>query len=252
MSIDPVSNLKQLKNIRLIATDMDGTLTKKGQFSAELLQTLEKLAEVNIAVLIITGRSAGWVEAVRNYLPVVGAIAENGGLFYGELGTEPEFLIPIVDIKIHRQKLADTFAFLQSKFPQIEESSDNRFRLTDWTFNIAGLNLAEVRELASLSIKQGWSFTYSNVQCHIKPIQQDKANGLSQVIQRYFTDLTVQEIVTVGDSPNDESLFDRSLFPNSVGVGNISHYRSQMQHLPVHITQGWEVDGFAELAAVFL
>jgi HAD superfamily hydrolase (TIGR01484 family) len=239
-------------NIRLIATDMDGTLTKNGRFSTELLQNLEALAKANIDVLIITGRAAGWVEAVRNYLPIVGAIAENGGLFYRELGTDPEFLVPITDINIHRQKLADTFAFLQTNFPQIKESSDNRFRLTDWTFDVAGLSLLEIKELASLSERQGWSFTYSNVQCHIKPMQQDKANGLFKVIDRYFSNLNIEEIVTVGDSPNDESLFDRNLFPNSVGVGNASHYLLQMQHQPNYITQGWEIAGFVELATSIL
>jgi HAD superfamily hydrolase (TIGR01484 family) len=240
------------KNIRLIATDMDGTLTKNGKFSVELLQSLERLAASNIAVLIVTGRSAGWVEAVINYLPIVGAIAENGGLFYGELGKEPEFLVPIVDLNNHRQKLADSFAIFQTKFPQIKESSDNRFRLTDWTFDVAGLSLEEIQELAGLARKEGWSFTYSNVQCHIKPIQQDKANGLLQVIDRYFAYLKRENIVTVGDSPNDESLFDRALFVNSVGVGNITHYRSQIQHQPNYITQGWEVAGFVELVESLL
>jgi HAD superfamily hydrolase (TIGR01484 family) len=246
------SQLNQFKNIRLIATDMDGTLTKNGRFSPELFQTLERLAEANVNVLIITGRSAGWVEAVRNYLPVVGAIAENGGLFYRELGAEPEFLVPINNIDLHRQKLTDTFTFLQTHFSKIKESSDNRFRLTDWTFDVAGLSLLEIKELANLSEQQGWSFTYSNVQCHIKPMQQDKANGLLKVIDRYFSNLNIEEIVTVGDSPNDESLFDRNLFTNSVGVGNVSHYLPQMQHQPSYITRGWEVEGFIELATLIL
>jgi len=39
-------------------------------------------AQTEIDIIIVTGRSAGWVEAVANYLPIQGAIAENGGLFY--------------------------------------------------------------------------------------------------------------------------------------------------------------------------
>ena len=56
--------LDLLQNVCLIATDMDGTLTHRGKFTAELIQTLEKLRSSSIDVLIVTGRSAGWVNAI--------------------------------------------------------------------------------------------------------------------------------------------------------------------------------------------
>ncbi len=37
-----------LANIRLVATDMDGTLTQTGKFTSQLLQGLENLATANI------------------------------------------------------------------------------------------------------------------------------------------------------------------------------------------------------------
>lgn len=60
---------------------MDGTLTRLGKFTADLLQVLEDLQAAGISVLIVTGHSAGWVSGLVSYLPVQGAIAENGGLF---------------------------------------------------------------------------------------------------------------------------------------------------------------------------
>lgn len=45
-----------LSNIRLIATDMDGTLTRRGKFTPALLQALEDLAAADIKVLIVTGK----------------------------------------------------------------------------------------------------------------------------------------------------------------------------------------------------
>jgi hydroxymethylpyrimidine pyrophosphatase-like HAD family hydrolase len=59
---------------------MDGTLTRSGRFSSALLQDLEVLALAGIPVVIVTGRSAGWVSGLLHYLPIVGAIAENGGI----------------------------------------------------------------------------------------------------------------------------------------------------------------------------
>ena len=249
-SLQPLT-AQALQSVRLIATDMDGTLTQQEKFTLPLLQALSALSHAQIPVLIVTGRSAGWVSAIAHYLPVVGAIAENGGLFYGQTGAS-ELLSPIPDLMLHRQKLAQMFAVLQAQFPQIRESIDNRFRLTDWTFDVAGLSLENLQQLNDLCQAQGWGFTYSTVQCHIKPLQQEKAVALQAVLQMQFPDLTPDQIVTVGDSPNDQSLFDASSFPLSVGVANIRRYAEQMAHLPHYITQAEEAAGFCELAQAIL
>ena len=49
--------------IRVVATDMDGTLTRNEEFSAALLTDLMRLDEAGVAVVITTGRSAGWVRS---------------------------------------------------------------------------------------------------------------------------------------------------------------------------------------------
>ena len=238
-------------SIRLIATDMDGTLTRQGKFTPLLLQALESLKAANIPVVIVTGRSAGWVQGVVAYLPVAGAIAENGGLFYpGD--TDPEFLVELPDIATHRQALAKLFHQLQQAFPQIQEAPDNRFRLTDWTFDVRGLSTADLQTLGDRCHAAGWGFTYSTVQCHIKPAAQDKASALEQVLQRHFPGIAPAQLVTVGDSPNDESLFDRSRFPYSAGVGNVRHYLDQLTHQPTAIANAEAVEGFWELAQQIL
>jgi HAD superfamily hydrolase (TIGR01484 family) len=236
-----------LQNIRLIATDMDGTLTHQGKFTASLFHAFEQLAVRGIQVLIITGRSAGWVSGLVHYLPVVGAIAENGGLFYPAPSAVAQPLTPILNLLQHRQQLAEVFQRLQVKFPDLQESSDNRFRLTDWTFDIAGLALTDIQHLAEHCQAWGWGFTYSTVQCHIKPLHQDKATGLLQVLQQSFPHYTPHQILTVGDSPNDESLFNNSQFPLSVGVANVLAYADQLTHQPVYVTAAAEAEGFCEL-----
>ena len=60
LPLSQVSSTHDLTNIRLVATDMDGTLTTDGKFTAALLQALEDLTAHGIKVLIVTGRSAGW------------------------------------------------------------------------------------------------------------------------------------------------------------------------------------------------
>lgn len=163
------------QNIRLIATDMDGTLTQGEKFDAKLLQVLTKLSAAGIDVLITTGRSAGWVQAIATYLPVVGAIAENGGLVYWNHDPQPH-LISKLDIIQHRQQLQRVFQLLQSKFPQIRESLDNPFRMTDWTFEVENLSPVELKQIELVCQSQGYGFTtvqfsvISNQFTRIKPM----------------------------------------------------------------------------------
>jgi HAD superfamily hydrolase (TIGR01484 family) len=239
-------------NVRLVATDMDGTLTKGGKFTTELLQSLQDLANAGIPVIIVTGRSAGWVSGLAYYLPIAGAIAENGGLFYPSGSGTPVALTPIPDIIAHRQLLATAFQKLQTQFPQIQEAADNRFRITDWTFSVQGLSTDELQTLNQLCQQMGCGFTYSNVQCHIQPLGQEKATGLLQVLRECFPQHTSEKVMTVGDSPNDESLFDEHYFPVSVGVANVAEYANQLKHHPVYVTSATEVEGFCELVRLIV
>ena len=243
MPFVPLSNLvtsNLFKNIRFIATDMDGTLTRNGKFTVELIQAFEDLALANIQVLIVTGRSAGWVNSLVNYLPIVGAIAENGGLFYSSGNEAPIALTPIPNLSAHRQQLADIFQKLQGEYPQICESQDNLFRITDWTFDVRGLSLDQIKKLSNRCCELGWGFTYS------------KATGLLQVLRQYFPQQTLEQVVTVGDSPNDESLFNPDFFPISVGVANALEYANQLKHQPAYITTASEGEGFCELVRAIL
>lgn len=250
MPLTPLSQALKtqcLRSIQLVATDMDGTLTTADKFTPALLRSLEALSTAGFEILIVTGRSAGWVSGLAHYLPVMGAIGENGGLFY--TGDVEKLLIPITDLKQHRQKLADTFQQLQNLFPRLQESSDNCFRLTDWTFDIGGLSIEELETIAAFCQLQGWSFTYSTIQCHIKPLQQSKAAGLLKVLADRYSP---NQILTIGDSPNDESLFDASVFPHSVGVANVLHYVDRLCHQPAYVTTTAEGSGFCELAAALV
>jgi HAD superfamily hydrolase (TIGR01484 family) len=236
----------------LLATDMDGTLTKNGKFTSQLLNTLESLSEAKVPVLIVTGRSAGWVSAISSLMPIVGAIAENGGLFYPAGNSEPVILTHIPDLDNHRQDLARTFVNLQTYFPQIRASADNLFRVTDWTFDLTSLTADQLKNISDLCNQMGWGFTYSNVQCHIKPQEQNKAVGLLKVLRQYFPTYLSEQVITVGDSPNDESLFNQRYFPISVGVANIREYQNQLQHQPTYVTTAAEGDGFCELCSYIL
>jgi hydroxymethylpyrimidine pyrophosphatase-like HAD family hydrolase len=246
----PLLSLEALVNdapqIQLIASDVDGTLTCFDRFTPQLLEAIAQLAQANLPLLLVTGRSAGWVDALRNYLPVVGAIAENGGVFFPETG-DYNLLGDFPKLALHRQQLADAFHQLQQQYPQLQASTDNVFRLTDWTFDVEGLSEGDLGAISLQCQTWGWSFTYSAVQCHIKPKLQNKAWGIGQVLTQHFPELHPSQVLTIGDSPNDEAMFDTDIFPISVGVSNILGYVDRLKHLPQYVTTQPEADGFCEL-----
>ncbi|MGF1521035.1 MAG: HAD family hydrolase [Leptolyngbyaceae cyanobacterium] len=246
------SSRSALEAIQLIATDMDGTLTQRGRFTPLLLQTLEAVAAAGLQTLIVTGRSAGWVQGVVAYLPVVGAIAENGGVYIPQTTLAPAWLMKMPAIDQHRTQLASMFTTICEAFPKLQPSSDNQFRLTDWTFDIGDLSPADLEAIHEMCKTAAWGFTYSTVQCHIRPATQDKGVGLQTVLQQEFSHLSPKQVVTVGDSPNDEGLFDPQRFPLAVGVANVQHYRDRLRHFPALTTQAAEVQGFQELVEVIL
>ena len=230
-----------------MATDMDGTLTLAGKFTPDLLQAFEALQQQGIQVLLVTGRSAGWVSGIINYLNVFGAIAENGGIFYPAQG-EPagHLLTNIEDISSHRQNLEAVFEHLKSHFPQLTPAADNAFRLTDWTFSNPSFSAPVLDRMQELCAEWGWGFTYSSIQCHIKPAQQEKGDALLRVSQQFLNGMMPDQLVTVGDSPNDESLFRSADFPHSVGVANIGAYCDRLRFCPALITTASEGKGFCE------
>ncbi len=244
-------NQADLSDIRLIASDVDGTLTHNGKFSSDFISTLLNLQSAGIKVLLVTGCSAGWVSALVNYLPVEGAIAENGGIFLQPNGTQ-DLLSSVPNLSRHRILLENTFHHIKQLFPNLLTSADNQFRITDWTFDVDNLSADDIQAISAQCDLMGWSFTYSNVQCHIKPLSQDKATGLMSVLKKYFPELNSPQVLTIGDSPNDEAMFNPDLFPISVGVANVRHYQDKMMHLPKYITQASEFAGFYELTKLLL
>jgi len=239
---------RNLDAIKLIATDMDGTLTVAGKFPSVLGTALWDLQSAGFTVVIVTGRSAGWVSGLAHYLPIQGAIAENGGLFFHQPDQPGKVLSNIPELKDHRAHLAHTFHQLRTQFPHLCTTADNAFRITDWTFENPGFDPIDLDQMAQICATEGLDFTYSTVQCHIKPQGQNKQAGLLGVLTHHLPNpYDLHEILTIGDSPNDQDLFDPQVFPLSVGVANLSDYLEQIKHHPQAITQAAEGNGFIEI-----
>ncbi|MCM1981496.1 HAD family hydrolase [Lyngbya confervoides] len=238
-----------LESIDLVATDMDGTLTKQGLFHPDLLAMLWRLHRAQISVVVVTGRSAGWVQGLFEYLPLTGAIAENGGVLYCDRNREGTVLCP----PCNRQELAQLFVQIQREFPQLTPSADNAFRITDWTFEIQELSSAQLAHIAQRCRSQGWDFTYSSIQGHIKPATTSKQRGVLWMTAHAFSPpVTPAKILTLGDSLNDADLLNPAVFPHSVGVANLKPYLLDLPAPPTWMTEKAELAGFLEAMELLL
>ncbi|BAC90721.1 HAD family hydrolase [Gloeobacter violaceus] len=229
--------------IALVATDIDGTLTRSGRLPPETLEGIDRLRAAGIAVVLVTGRSAGWANALAHYLAVDAVIAENGAGYYLG-GSETEWMSLVqLDTNNHRAALAECFAHLQMLYPSLIPSTDNRYRLSDWTFAVAGLESNSLKYMRCVCEKYGFDFIWSAVQAHIKPLECNKGQALRQVLATHFPYLLIQQVLTVGDSPNDSDLFAPE-FDYSFAVANLRRHTDQMRQLPRYIAEQAESTGF--------
>ncbi|MFC7611804.1 HAD-IIB family hydrolase [Teichococcus aestuarii] len=71
-----------LAGLRYVLTDIDDTLTTDGRLPAEAYSALQALDAAGIAVIPVTGRPAGWCDAIARHWPVAAVVGENGALWY--------------------------------------------------------------------------------------------------------------------------------------------------------------------------
>ena len=242
-------------HIQAVATDIDGTLTTSGVFSAEVLRALHGLKAAGLKLILVTGRPSGWVQGLVSYLPVDAAIAENGGVIF--LGAEKPPLLrqeltgnyKELSGEDNRKPLELVFAALRLNHPHLRVTEDNFYRLSDFTFHVDGLSADKLGELKAEVEKLGCAFTWSTIHAHIMPSGQQKGSAVQWLLQHFkLANSPASTTLTIGDSPNDSSLFEERIFPYSAGVANIEKYRAVMDFFPNEIALHSEGNGFVEIA----
>ena len=244
-------DLISLKNIKIIFSDMDGTLTEDGLFSQKFFSAVEILKRKNISFYIITGRSAGWAAALAEYLPVQGIIAENGSILFRKINgnLSIEYLINLPsNLNDHRNNLNEVFLKCREKIPRLVEAMDNMFRITDFSIDLGNLSIEEINEVKKIVLTTGFDATSSNVQIHIMPKGLNKAEGIKKAWSKIFIEpFDSKHVLTFGDSFNDEAMFNSNIFKNTAAVSNIENYLDNMQHKPKYICSRKEINGLMEI-----
>lgn len=245
-----------LTAVRVLLTDVDGTLTRGGKLPADVMVALTKLDAAGIAVVPVTGRPAGWAHQMMHHWPVRAAVAENGALAFIADGERIETVFALGETASAKHR-ADAMVIAENLIGQVPGTAlagDQPYRRVDVAIDhaeaVTPLTRQEVARLRDLAKQAGATMTVSSIHAHVQLAKFDKAAMAKRVLNDYLGCSDLNTVCAVGDAPNDEPLFET--FPLSVGVANIAAHTQEMTHLPRYITGAAEADGFCELAARLL
>ncbi|HEY0033220.1 MAG TPA: HAD-IIB family hydrolase, partial [Devosia sp.] len=138
----------ELAGVRYLFTDVDDTLTTDGQLLPQTYQALWDLHDAGIAIIPVTGGSAGWCEHIVRAWPVARVIGESGAFVAeAETGRVKFDFWESQSGQAERQRrlLAAIAPLLGNSFAL---AHDQQFRLADVAIDIKGQSREEVDELA--------------------------------------------------------------------------------------------------------
>ncbi|MCW4630779.1 MULTISPECIES: HAD family hydrolase [Marinomonas] len=261
-SAQPLSALEDnaCQNLRFILTDFDDTLTWEGQLPVDTLQALARLQANGIKVIPVTGGCAGWSDMIARALPVDGVITEGGACFIGRTADRHltySFWREESAMRAEQALLLAQVNQVLRQFPRLRLARDQAYRLTDvaidYAQDVKPAAIADKDACLAALIALGLNAKASSIHINVCSQGYDKFSMAQRVLVDVYglSDAQQQEqVLYVGDAPNDESMFAR--FPLSVGVANIAEHLSIMRHHPRYQTTQPGGLGFAELAEFIL
>jgi len=255
----PISQLREPERIRGLLFDIDETLTTEGKLTAEAYAALERLKHAGRFLIPITGRPAGWCDHIARMWPVDAVVGENGAFyfFFAEGRLQKRFRDPPAVRADRRARLHALGESILAAIPGCALASDQAYRETDLAIDycedVRPLPLEVAERIAALMRQAGLTVRISSIHVNGWFGDYDKLSMTRALFRERF-DLELaaanREVVFVGDSPNDASLF--AYFDHSVGVANVRRFAGRMEAVPKYVTEAASGAGFAELAAHLL
>ncbi|MCI4455740.1 MAG: phosphoglycolate phosphatase [Sulfolobus sp.] len=189
-----VSERLDLRKVRLVLTDLDGTLTVSRdsyKLDLETIAALRRLEKLGIKVGLVSGNSYPVLRGLATYLGLSGGVvAENGCVVYHS-GNYVAVCEPL------DRKIAKEFA---DKF-NLRESWQNEFRRFEYAFYPATVS-QEMREWAE---SRGLMIKSSGYAVHITKNPEGKGRGVRKLLEMVGIDKSY--VLGVGDSDTDVEFF---------------------------------------------
>jgi HAD superfamily hydrolase (TIGR01484 family) len=249
------------RGLEWFLTDIDDTLTRDGLLPARSYAALWDLHAAGIRVVPVTGRPAGWCDHIARMWPVFGVVGENGAFTYcyDRAGRRMRraYSVSPEELTRGRQRLAGAAARVLREVPGAGLAADQPFRMSDYAIDfcedVPALPRGEVDRICRILDGEGVHYKVSSIHVNFWLGDFDKLSCLRGLLEREtslaFADLQ-ERVVFIGDSPNDEPLFQG--IRHAIGVGNIRAFMDRITHVPRYITRGDSAAGFTEAAETIL
>ncbi len=236
-----------MRDIALVATDVDGTLTRAGKLDPAVLSAITELVAAGVRVVPVSGRPAGEVLGICRYLPgVERGLAENG-----LLEIVPDKAPRWIESPTDRARLEAIGARLNAEFGAgLQRTGDAFCRIGDVAYEREGRGVEELNRLKQAVTEMGAFLVWSSVHVHIAEAIPDKGVAVLQLARELGVD--PRHVATIGDAPNDAGLFVGGRFGVTVGTADVPPQRSSFSALPQFVTAERESSGFLELARAIL
>ena len=248
-----VAPLRELRGpIRALFSDVDGTLTTGGRVEAATWAALEQLGAEGVPVVLVTGRPAGWGQALMGLAPVAAVVTENGGVTWIRDGrrTIKTYGVLAQTLPEWRRRMHEAIGQVAEQVPGAWLSADSKYRevdlAIDWNEE-ASLSADDAERVVAILRKAGFTATRSSVHVNFGPPHFDKLSACKLVVRQLFGGDDLTPYVYVGDAMNDAPMFGG--FPTSVGVANVKEWWDQLPHHPGYVTEAAEGAGLRELVS---
>ena len=261
--LQPIAEItpSQTAGVRFVLMDIDDTLTRQGKLLASSYHALWNLHDAGLTVIPVTGRPAGWCDCIAREWPVDGVVGENGAFAFWE---EPDTagLLPSLKAMYHPNAVRNDHPLLRrvreralAEVPGLRDAKDQFARLFDIALDFAEeepvLPLSAAEKVRDIALAEGAVAKISSIHVNVWMGRYDKLSMAEHFLaKRFGWNGAVDEVMFVGDSPNDEPMFAR--FPLACAVANIRRYEGLVKHQPAYVASQECGEGFAEIADVIL
>jgi len=241
--------------------DIDDTLTTDGRVGAEAYAAMERLQRAQLLVIAVTGRPAGWCDALARMWPIDAIVGENGAFYFRYDRARRRMLRHFIDSAQararNRERLAAIGEEIVRAVPGAALSADQPYRETDLAIDfcedVPRLAEAAVDRIVAIMRERGLTAKVSSIHVNGWFGAYDKL-AMTRILMRecHGVDLDAERnrYVFVGDSPNDAPMF--AYFPNAIGVANIHDFGSRLESMPAYVASGRCGQGFREAADCIL
>ncbi len=219
---------------KVVAVDIDGTLTNEDKLiEPSVIDALQRLEQAGIPVILATGNVRAITYGLWRFLNLSGPICcENGGVLWHPDWGETKYRADGSEAKAAAQWLATKIEGLRW-----EGIETNQWRESEWCLS-PNEDLDKITQLIENSQWSHLSVIRTGFAIHLMEPQLSKGSGLQIILKKMG--LTPDDLLCVGDAPNDLSMFEISRW--SVAVGGAFAYVTQAADVASPLPHGKTIE----------